>query len=41
MNLGKKSRELAMVLANLWKLQYCSRREHCSHITVHTPRVNN
>ncbi|GKV42232.1 hypothetical protein SLEP1_g49661 [Rubroshorea leprosula] len=27
-----------MVLANLWKLQYCSRREHCSHITVHTPR---
>ncbi|GKU90970.1 hypothetical protein SLEP1_g4902 [Rubroshorea leprosula] len=35
---------LASVLANFWKWQYCSRREYCSRVlfigTVHTPRVN-
>ncbi|GKV03871.1 hypothetical protein SLEP1_g16112 [Rubroshorea leprosula] len=40
-----KSRELASVLAKLWKSEYCSRRDHCSWVlfigTVHTPRVDN
>ncbi|GKV17148.1 hypothetical protein SLEP1_g27687 [Rubroshorea leprosula] len=39
---GENPVRLASVLANLWKWSYCSRRGHCSPVTVHrllfTPR---